>query len=106
MPLDFELTSDRDIRIDETGDWGTVAGRDNIEQQHVNAIFRGVEEADVSLLNRNGIEDYRIALQRALDEMPYVESYNISLQLSPPRGIRVRVDSNALDQPVNEEVNI
>ena len=106
MTSDIELTTDRDVRIDSTGDIATVSGRENIRQQHVNAIFRGVDSAEVSMLDANGIEEYRMAIGDELDSMPYIKNYSLEFETELPTTLLIEVNTDALDDPVVEEVNL
>lgn len=103
MTIDLELTTDRDLNIDPTGDFGTVSGRENIRQQHVNAIFRGIEKYDPTLVTAQTAQELTIEIVEELDSIDYIDEYTIDVEPQPPDTFTVTVDSDALDEPVTEE---
>lgn len=105
MPTDAELTTDRDIRIDATGDIATVTGRENIRQQHANAAFRAAADFDPQRLDVNAEADLKLLIEQELATLAYVESATVRVEADPPRTLVATVDSNALDEPVEQEVS-
>ncbi|SEO71866.1 hypothetical protein SAMN05216388_101795 [Halorientalis persicus] len=105
MPTDTKLTQDRDISIDPTGDIATVTGRDNVRQQHVNAIFRAADAFDAQLGGIDAELDFETALGEELDALQYVQSYSVDATYESPGTLRATVESDALDQPVTEEAD-
>jgi len=105
MPTDTKLTQDRDIRLDSTGDIATVTGRENVRQQHVNAVFRAAERFDAQLGGIDAELDFETALAEELDVLQYVQSYSVDATYQSPGTLRATVESDALDRPVTEEVD-
>lgn len=105
MPTDVRMTEDRDIEIGPTGDFLLVDGRENIRQQHANAIFRAYEQADVGLLNQDSAENIRVALRDELNNLDYVNTFSIDVVIERPKGFIITVTTDATDNPVIEEVS-
>lgn len=107
MPTDAKLTSDRDIEIDVTGDIATVEGDQNVEQQHVNAIYRAVEEfGRGSVLGANAREEIIVALREEFSDFPYAEQVIVEIEILDQREIEVTLDSSAVREPITEEVTV
>lgn len=106
MATDLDITEDRDISIDDTGDFTTVTGESNVRLQHLNAILRGYEKADTTLVDRDSAEDLRVAIVRELRGLPYSDTFTVTTEPDPPDSIRAQVESSALDAPVEEEVSV
>ena len=107
MTTDLEVSTDRDIRIDETGDIATVIGRDTLRQQHVNALFRAGEAITRGRATPELIEDARIEIRRELRSVPYVERItSLSIEAADRSTLRVTVATDATTEPLSEEVTV
>lgn len=106
MPSDIELTESRDIRIDATGDIGTVSGGDNIQQQHANALFRAAKSITVAGIDRIDAERRLYsATEDELQNLPYVdEIVRLEIDRQDPRSFSVSVVTNALADPYEDTV--
>ena len=106
MAQDIEMTRSRDLRIDETGDFSMVSGRNNINQQHANAIYRGVERTDLDLLNIDTSEELKMAIEEEFDGLAYVNEHSVSVIQDPPKTLIVTVETDSTANPIQREVNI
>jgi hypothetical protein len=107
MVTDLELTTDRDITDDHTGDLGTVTGNSNIEQQHVNALFVAADDFERGNLNKANAERKLFEqVSDEMDEVPYVdEIVTLDVDQISPRKFEVRVETDVIDDPIQTVVN-
>lgn len=104
MPSDIKYGTDRDLEIDPTGDIGIVTGRDNLQQQHLNAIFRAVDSVDPDLNSNNIKTELREAIINELEETGYVENAGVGVSAEPPNKAKVIVETEAVE--LEEEVSL
>lgn len=93
--IDIEYDTDRDLVIDATGDFGTVTGRDNVEQQHRNAVFRAAENIRTELANNNVEAEIEREVEAELKNIGYVTRVTVNAKAKPPREVVVQVETNA-----------
>ncbi len=106
MPIDVHLTTDRDIEIDETGDFRIVTGDDNIGQQQVNALFRAAENIDIQLTNPNIKSEFANAIRDELNELDYIEEIQrLDVETVDRKTLKATVETNATREPISREVN-
>lgn len=105
MTTDIQLTTDRDIKTDGTGDLATRSGDANTKQQHANACFRAGERLNHELATPEALEDFRVAVRREILSIPAVQSIEQLAASSPSRTtIHVDVRTDALAAPFEQEV--
>jgi len=107
MPIDAAVSTDRTIRIDETGDIATVAGDANTRIQHVNALFRAGDAIEHALATPEAIEDLRIAVRDALTAIPEVTRIRrLEIDERDRRTLAVTVATDAVAEPLTKAVSL
>jgi len=105
MPVDASLTTDRDIALDPTGDIALESGRDNIRQQHANALFRAAEHVDAQIQGPDLEADLEAAVRSELGSLDYVQRIaRLDVEAVDRRTLSVTVVTDAVDDPVSTEV--
>jgi len=106
MPVDFKLTRDRDIEIDPTGDYATVDGVENIQQQHVNAVYRAAESTEIDFAGIDAETELKSSIESELTNLRYVTEFSVSAETVDAGTIEITVETNATAEPVQEEVEV
>jgi hypothetical protein len=107
MVSDAELSEDRDLRIDGTGDFGTVTGNDNIEQQHVNALFIAAQKTRLGdTKEENAKRRLFDAIENELNRLEYVdEIVDLNIIRENKKTFTVNVLTDVIDNPIERVVN-
>lgn len=107
MTVDVQLTTDRDIKTDGTGDLATRDGDANTKQQHANACFRAGERLEHELATPEALEDFRVDVRREVLSIPAVQTIEY-LDVDAPDRTTVHVDvwTDALKAPYELEVGL